>query len=173
MRHVINIKVRNPDWYVATSESTLSRESWEIINEGKIPKHAIFTEFEYKFEILDYHEWIETKYNIEIYSEKNNKVNRVGVFTINNVKVVEFKGEQQSSFVVVSNELIHQFISAKKENGKLYWYVFLKENCNYLKLYDNVWITIEVFNTIQSLYGDFLIEKDLTLTIRKIGGIIN
>lgn len=155
MKISVNIKVRNPEWYWTPEElleskeaGSLSREDFEAINGDKIKKHDEFVDFEYKFEVINYTTNPKTTFDLSIFtSESEEYVNPTEhILKLENVTIVEFIGKTEKSLVVVSNDLIHQFIGASKGNdGRIYWYFYLKENTPYKRLCDNIWISNEIF----------------------------
>lgn len=176
MKIAVNIKVRNPEWYWTKEQLEKNkdyRKEWEMINGDKIDKHTNAVDFDFKFDILSYNDNRKTSYDLPIYSADNenfeNKVKHI--VTLDNVTVVEFIGETEKSYVVVSNEIVHQFISCKQEkDGRLYWYFYLQENSDHLRLTDNIWIADAQHEKIQKQIGTHKIvavDNDPHLQIRR------
>ena len=158
MKIAVNIKVRNPEWYWTKEQLTeskkkdsMSRKEWEMLTEDKIPKHSAEVDFEYNFDVISYKDNRNSKFDITLFNTSNEtNTNPLPVtFTLHDVTMVEFAGELEKSYVVVSNELIHQFMSARRNrNGRFYWYFYLKENSEYVKLTNNIWVSYVEFNKI-------------------------
>jgi hypothetical protein len=97
------------------------------------------------------------------------------LFILENVTVVEVKGENKKAKIIVSNDLIHQFISRKKEKGVFHWYFYIKENVNACSLNDNIWISKKQSEEIQNLFfitgkEKIFIEEDRNLSLRVVQG---
>jgi len=56
---------------------------------------------------------------------------------------VKFIGDGKVVDVVVSNSIIHQYLGAKKEGYKFYWYFFIKENITYERISEFIFISEE------------------------------
>jgi len=155
------------------NKDSMSRKEWEMLNEDKIPKHSIEVDFEYNFDVISYKDNRNSKFDITLFNTSNEaNTNPLPVtFTLHDVTVVEFAGELEKSYVIVSNELIHQFISAKKNsNSKLYWYFYLKENSDYVQLSDNIFLSNVEFENLTNQFGKFAIEMDPKIKRRKFSG---
>ena len=153
----------------------MSRKEWEMLTGDKIPKHSAEVDFEYKFEVKSYKDNRDSKFEITLYtSNSESNSNPLSVtYTLHDVTVVDFVGDLEQSHVVVSNELIHQFISARKNrNGRFYWYFYLKENSEYVKLTNNIWLSSIEFKKILNQLERFAIKKDPNLEIRSLCGLI-
>jgi hypothetical protein len=180
MKIAVNIKVRNPEWYWpkerlidSTKKDSMSRKEWEMLNEDKIPKHSEEVDFEFKFDVKSYKDNRNSEYHLTINVSDNVDFTNPSTHNviIKNVTVVGFIGDKEESYVVVSNELIHQFISAKKNaNGRLYWYFYLKEDSDYVRLTDNIWISYSENEKINKQFERFVIEEDSNLKRRKFSG---
>lgn len=177
----INIKVRNPEWYwgqqdikASMKKGEMSYDEWKMINEGKIYKHLPAITFDYKFKVESFSENCETNYEITVYDLKNEEAEKQErhKVTLEDVTVVEFKGENNISHVVVANALKHEFRGAQKSGATHYWYFYLKENAEYVKLMDNIWITAQQFEQIQNQFKEFgfAVENDANLKILELRG---
>lgn len=181
MKIAVNIKVRNPEWYWpkermsdSKNKDSMSRKEWEMLNEDKIPKHSAEVDFEYNFDVISYKDNRNSKFGITLFKTNNETTNNPlpVTFTLHDVTVVEFDGGLEKSYVVVSNELIHQFISARQNrNGRFYWYFYLKENSEYVKLTNNIWVSYVQFNKITEQFNRFAIKRDPNLELRKLSGL--
>lgn len=177
MKIAVNIKVRNPEWYwtkeqIAESKKkgSMSRAEWEMLNEDKIPKYSAEVDFDFMFDVKSYIDKRDSDFYLTVYvSNKNDKTYpAVHNILVKDVTVVGFIGDKEESYVIVSNELIHQFISAKKNsNGKLYWYFYLKENSDYVQLSDNILLSNAEFEKLTNQFGKFAIEMDPKIKRRK------
>jgi len=190
MKISVNIKVRNPEWYgfeeegddEYNNESLMSREAWEVINDGKIPKYSDTISFEYKFDVIKYSDNRNGIYELEIFtSNDTNFKNPIkNSISIKDITIVEFISDKEKGQVIVSNDLIHQFISARKgKDGRFYWYIYIKENKNYCAISENIWISEshynKLMNKLMKTYPDtvnFMVKEDQNIKIRSTGGLL-
>lgn len=184
MKIAVIIKVRNPEWYWTKEElleskngKSMSREEWLFINGDKISKHTIGVDFEYLFQASNYLENPVANFKLNVYCSNSEDFENHSIHTIelNDMTVVEFSDESHKSHVAISNELIHQFISAKQnKDGCHYWYFYLKENTEHTKLITNIWVSDTQRKKIFKEIGDFKffqVDLDPYLKIRKIEGM--
>jgi len=186
MKISVNIKVRNSLWYWTKEEikeskkkNSMSRQEWELLNKSKVPKHVRFVDFDYKFDVKTFSENRNGLYNLIVYSSISEEIedSKQKTVPIEDVTIIEFKGESERAHVVVSNDLIYQYIGAQKgKDGCLYWYFYLKENINCNMLTNNIWLSdIQVEKIYDQLkiekngIDNFAVEIDNNLKIRKLG----
>lgn len=179
MKISVNIKVRNPEWYESIEEIKKSKsesiciEEWIAFNEYKIGKHTTFVDFEYSFVVNSYIVNKKGMFRLSV-SNCDNVINnnpKKQIFLLDNVSVIEFIGNNNKGYVVVSNELIHEYWSEQKNAESCqYFYFYLKENTDHNKLTENIWLSDEKILNIEKQFGDYAIEKDSNLIIRKEGG---
>ena len=139
----------------------------------KIPKYSAEVDFDFMFYVKSYIDKRDSDFYLTVYvSNKNDKTYpAVHNILVKDVTVVGFIGDKEESYVIVSNELIHQFISAKKNsNSKLYWYFYLKENSDYVQLSDNIFLSNVEFENLTNQFGKFAIEIDPKIMRRKFSG---
>ena len=151
MKIAVNIKVRNPDWnwsgnelFELDNEGSILGEEIKIANGEVIKKHKESVDFEYLFDVINATTNPKTTFDLVIHTSENQEfVNPTEHnLKLENVTKIEFEGQAEKSFVVVSNDLIHQFIDALKDkDDRLYWSFNIKENIPYVKLCDNIWLS--------------------------------
>lgn len=184
MKVAVIIKVRNAEYYWTKEElleskngKSMSREEWLFINGDKISKHTIGVDFEYLFQAKNHLVNPVATFKLNVYCSNNEDFENSSIHTIelDDMTVIEFSDENHKSQVVISNELIHQFISAKQnKDGYHYWYFYLKENTEHSKLPPNFWISDTQRKKIHKEIGDvniFQVDIDPYLKIRKIEGM--
>jgi len=184
MKVAVIIKVRNAEYYWTKEElleskngNSMSREEWLFLNGDKILKHTIIVDFEYLFQAKNYLENPVATFKLNVHCSNNEDFENSSIHTIelDDMTVVEFSDESHKSYVAISNELIHQFISAKQnKNGYHYWYFYLKENTGHSKLTPNFWISDTQHKKIFNEIGDFKffrVDIDPYLKIRKLEGM--
>lgn len=151
MKIAVNIKVRNPDWNWTGKELleldkgySISGDEKETTNGYVIKKHKECVDFEYLFDVVNATTNPKTSFDLVIHTSENKEFVNPTEHNIklDDVTIVEFEGQSEKSFVVVSNDLIHQFIdSLKDKDDRLYWSFHIKENIPYVKLCDNIWLS--------------------------------
>ena len=144
------------------------------MNENKIHKHLPTISFGYNFEVEHHSENRKANYELAVYYLENEESESQQKHTVilENVTIVEFIGGNKKSLVVISNDLIYQYIGSKMKEGKFYWYFYLKEDSHYVKLLDNIWVTEEQYQQLEKQFEklDFAIEKDVNLIMREYSG---
>lgn len=173
MKIAVSIKVRNPEYYwteeevkESQKEDEMSYEEWLTINGDKIQKHIPAITFEYNYEVIKYEYPEDLEYELPVVTEEGTTEQSVKIF---DVTVVEFIGKDQNSTVVISNDIIHQSIKAKKDKGKTYWYFYIKENSDYISFSPSVWLSKETAKKIFEQIGDYGIRPNNHIkTISKV-----
>lgn len=143
MQVIVTIAVRNPEWYWSKEELQDAgeyRKEWEVINEGKIYKHLPSEAFEIGFDVMDIKENRNATFDIKLVSEDRKQSISHG---LQDVTVLDFIGEKDKVSTVISNSLIHQYIAARQKEYKYYVYFYIKENTEYERLNQFVWLSKE------------------------------
>lgn len=180
MNIIVSIKVRNSEFYEAfeemkKSEGEISFEDWEEYNDNKIQKHSSFVTFNYSFVVNSYEVKKESEFDLEIidYNNKDQSVPTKNTFHLDNVWIIEFLGDNNRSFVVISKELLYQKMNIQKGiEGVEYIYFYLKENSDNNRLANNIWLSDDKIEYLEKQFEDFTIEKDTNLIIRSEGGYL-
>lgn len=149
------------------------RHEWEMLNEDKISKHSAFVDFEFIFEVKACSDNRNGIYKLKVYNldSQNNDKPTENIISIEDVTIIEFIGDTEKECVVISNELIHQYIgSTKGKGGRLYWYFYLKENADHNMLTENIWLSDIQIEKIKNQFEKFGLEKNKNLLHRKNGG---
>lgn len=180
MKTDVIIKGRNPEWYWpkermtdSKNKDSMSRKEWEMLNEDKIPRHLEEVDFTFTFDVKSFKEKRNSNFPMSVYVSESADFISYSVHNVifKNVTVVGFLGDKTESYVIVSDELIHQFISAKKgAKGKQYWYFYLKENADFVHLAENVWLSRTEYENIRNQVGRFAVERDPYMKRKKLSG---
>lgn len=181
MKITVSIRVRNQDFYEAFEEFKksqgdlkMSQRDWMVYNDDKIQIHSTYVGFEFNFVVNSFNIKESREYDLEVFSIDEGEKNKPkkNIFHLDNVQIVEFRGDKKNSFVVISNELFHQKIHI--ENGgsdHKYLYFYLKENTDYNRLSNNIWLSDDKIEAMRNLFGDFAIQNDPNLIMREEGGL--
>jgi hypothetical protein len=161
----VSIKVRNPDWYWTKEEiaeskegNSIDRESWEMINEDKIPKHSKSYSFGFDFDVESYKVNRNETFDLIAFTSEHQNFSdyEKHVISLKDVTIIKFEGSGKTSHVVVANDLIHQFINAQKgADGVIYWYFYLKENSGHNELSMSVWVSDNHLEKINKELEDY------------------
>jgi hypothetical protein len=142
MTVIINFNVRNPEWYWSAQEIKESGgyyEEWKMLNEDTVPKHVPCWGYKVGFDVNNIQENRNTSYDLKYSLIKDPSVTQT--IRLDNMTYVTFFGENEKAEAVVSNEILHSFLGAKKSGRKYYWYFFIKENTEYEKLSHVLWLS--------------------------------
>lgn len=177
MRITVSIKVRNSEWYQTIDElkksksASMCAEEWVAMNEDKIEKHSSFIDFEYSFFVNRYQSLKKECFDLEVISlQKDSNSHIKNTIHLDNVCVVEFIGDNTSSFVVISKELLFQkFIVEKDLNNCEYIYFYLKENTDHNRLNENIWLSDDCIENIKKKFGNFDTENDSNIKLIREG----
>lgn len=133
MNVVVKFCIRNPDWHEGMNEK----------DEQHIPKYSHSSSFKFPEKVIDCATRETNSYELTIVAEDetNSETSTLGTVLLEDVHVTEFRHGEESTPVVISNEIIHEVVTTQKENGKLYWYYFLKENVDILNLECSIWLS--------------------------------
>ena len=159
MRVIVTIAVRNPEWYwskEALQESGEYRKEWEMINESKIYKHLPSEAFEIAIDVMDIKENRNAIYDIKLVSEDRKQSISHG---LQDVTVVDFIGEKDKVSTVISNSLIHQYIAARQKEYKYYVYFYIRENTEYERMNQFVWLSKEHQQELEAALGIQISDK--------------
>lgn len=142
MKVVFTIAVRNPEWYWSKDELRGAgdyRKEWEAINGDKVSKHASSESFEVPFDVKDIKENRQATFNFDFTSEDKTQIIS---HCLKDLTIVQFIGaSDEKAEVIISNALIHQYISARQRQYKYYVYFYIKENARYVKLGQVIWLS--------------------------------
>jgi hypothetical protein len=143
MNIVVKIWVRNPEWYCDEHKNPDERKEWEQLNAAKIARHSHCAAFKFSEEVTGYSKKDTNTYELTISAEDEGNENSavLGTVLLEDVHVTEFKHGEDSTPVVISNDIIHDIVTTQKENGKLCWNYYLKENIDILNLESNIWLS--------------------------------
>lgn len=177
MKIAVSIKVRNPEYYWSKEEikkshkeGEMSYEEWLMINGDKIQKHIPSVTFEYDYEVIEYNYPEGSEYELTVVTDDGTKEQKVKV---SDVTVIEFIGKEDRSIVVVSNDILHQFLKAKKDKGRTYWYFYIKEDSDYIPFTPSVWLSKEIGEKIFKQIGDYGIINDAHIkSISKVNYLV-
>ena len=142
MKIALNFKVRNPEWYwpeTKIKESEGYYETWKILNEDKIYKHIPSWSYEINFDVVDVKENRNADYELR-YSNPHNK-GEIKSLILNDMTFVTFYGSVEKVEVAISNAIIFSFMGAQKSGSKYYWYFYIKENIEFERLTDLIFIS--------------------------------
>ncbi|NRF42007.1 hypothetical protein [Pedobacter foliorum] len=133
MNIVIKIWVRNPEWYSNDQKNP----------DNRIPKHSHSAAFKFSEEVTSYAKVDTDTYELIISTEDDSNENSavLGTVVLKDVHVTEFNHGEDSTPVIISNEIIHDIVTTQKESGKICWDYFLKENIDILNLESNIWLS--------------------------------
>ena len=56
---------------------------------------------------------------------------------------------REKAEVMISNEIMHSFMGAKQSGRKYYWYFFIKEDADFERLEDTIWLSKRQFQLLQ------------------------
>lgn len=139
----VNIKVRNPEWY-ETDQGKLRSKAERELMPTDVPKHS----YSVKFKMVEKTERYQQKAD-QSYTMRFLAPDQVGLenpvfqsVVLKDVDVTEFIHGSRSTWVVVSNELIHNTIADQNSGGgKHYWYYYLHGDADYFELERNIWLS--------------------------------
>jgi hypothetical protein len=182
MKINVIIKVRNPEWDLlkermadSKNKDSMSRKEREMLNEDKIPRHPEEVDFTFTFDVKSYKEIRDSDFPMSVNVSESDEFISSSVHNVifKNVAVVGFFGDKTESYVIVSEELIHQFIRDEKgSKGKQYWYFYLKENADYVRLAENVWLSRTEYKNIRKQVGRFAVERDPYMKSKNLVGLL-
>ncbi len=92
--------------------------------------------FTFEFDIIDYRV---SRNSTHTFSLKYNQ-NDVEI-TLDNLMVVNFKGQTEIGNLIISDDLIYGNFDAQKSGGKQYFYFYIDGHFEYYKVLDNVWLS--------------------------------
>jgi hypothetical protein len=142
MTVLINFNVRNPDWYWSADQMNESGdyyEEWKALNEDKVPKHLPSLGFRISFDVIDVQVNMNTIYDLKFSDRARPEI--IQSVKLEDMTHVVFSGGDDKAEVVVSNEIIHSYLGAKKSGKKYYYYFFIKEDAEYERLTDTIWVS--------------------------------
>ena len=145
MKVILTVAVRNPDWYWTKAEIENAgdyRKEWEALNEDKVWKHVPSDTFEIPFDVKDIKENRKAEFDFKFTSEDKSQS---ASCRIHDLTIVQFIGEKANEKVevIISNSLIHQYISARQREYKYYVYFYIKENLSYERFHQLIWLSEE------------------------------
>lgn len=153
MRVIVTIAIRNSEWYWSNEELQEAgeyRKEWVMINESKILEHLLSETFEVGFDVMDIKDNRNAIFNLKLLSEDRKQSIS---YTLSNVTVVDFIGEKDKVSIVISNSLIHQYISARQKEYKYYVYLYLKECTEYERLNHFIWLSKDHHQELENDLG--------------------
>ncbi|WP_316741281.1 hypothetical protein [Pedobacter antarcticus] len=150
----ITISVRNPDWY--WKEDNYQKE-WIAINEDKVDKYNPSVTFKVDAEVQHYVKQESDEYTFKIADPAKEITVDVPFkeVTIQGLDVTEFVYADGRTPIVISKSILHNVMAAHNNGkGKFYWYYFIKENADYVKFQDNIWLSQEHANYLEKQYAN-------------------
>ena len=147
MTVIINFNVRNPEWYWSAEEIREAGsyyEEWKAMNADKVPKHIPTWGYQIGFDVADVKENRKAVCELKYFDTAVPTI--VRSFTAEDMTHVIFNGKQdEKAEVMISNEIMHSFMGAKQSGRKYYWYFFIKENTDYERLENSIWLSKRQF----------------------------
>jgi hypothetical protein len=151
MTVIVNFNVRNPEWYWPSEqlkEAGPYYEEWKALNADKIPRHIPTWAYRMGFDVVDVNE--NRKATCELKFSGSGDPKLVRSFTADDMTHVIFTGKKgEKAEVIISNEIMHSFMGAKQSGRKYYWYFFIKEDADFERLEDTIWLSKRQFKLIQ------------------------
>lgn len=143
----INFNVRNPEWYWSAEEIREAGsyyEEWKALNADKVPKHSSAWGCQIGFDVADVNENRKAACELKYFDTADPDI--VRSFIAGDMTHVIFTGTQgEKGEVMISNEIMHSFMGAKQSGRKYYWYFFIKENTDYERLENFIWLSKRQF----------------------------
>jgi hypothetical protein len=144
-----------------------------MINEDKIQKNVPTIEFDFKFDVIEFNEVENDTYALEIYEIKDDQIVDSPInLQLNDVRVVNFIGKEDRCSVVVSNSIIHQYIGNKKQHGKHYFYFYIKEDADWVRVDQHIWLDEKEINRIAEEHGQFTVKPDENINFLGLTGMM-
>ncbi len=170
----VGIKVRNKEYYKAletSKDENSTAQNFENWNDGKIPKYKEYVIFGFDFEVMEVIEKKNSCHKLEIIVEKEEEEHKKVLVPIDNVILLQFKGKNKSSYVILAAELLYQGLSPERENKK-YLNYYIKEDAQYIRIADNIWLTPKVVESIKESYPKFETVADPHIKIKSESGLM-
>lgn len=160
---VISIKVRNPEWYEDEDGTPLSAEERELLP-SDVPKHNYSVKFKMAEQTVRYEQKADQTYALKFLAPDQIGLENPIFQTVilKDIDATEFVHEERSTWVVVSNELIHNTISAQNSGGgRYYWYYYLHGDADYFEFTRNIWLSKSHVDQILKEVPSFSLEHHI------------
>ena len=130
-------------------------------------------EFDFNFDVIEFNEVEIDNYALEIFEIREDKIDDSPIIIqLKDVSVVNFIGKNDRSSVAVSNSIIHQYIGNKKRHGKHYFYFYIKEDADWIRVDQHIWLDRKEVNRISKIYGQSIVEPNKKINCLGLTGMM-
>jgi hypothetical protein len=141
MTIIVNFNVRNPEWFWSHDKIKEygDYEEWKLYNDGKVPKHTPTWGYQVAFDVKDVKENRNAVYDLNF--STIDAPDKIQSLQLQDMTHLIFMNDEERVEVAVSNEIIHSYMGAQQRGGKYYYYVFIKEDVEFERPTDTVWLS--------------------------------
>lgn len=136
VKYQIRVRAKNEAWYTAARQFE-SVKHWEEWDDGHTRRYVREVGFTFKFPVYTIVKTENTTHKFQIYDEYG----ACREVFLDGLRIVTFVGEEMEALLIVSESLIEQVITQKKQEGKTYLYCYLKDDADFIVVTESLWLS--------------------------------